>query len=687
MIKGNVLGDVRAEQDIKMLETAFWESSDYKSLLESYDRPIIVGRRGTGKSALAHKLAKHWSSKPNISVIKIAPEEEQVIGLRDIFDLFGDKYLHIKAGTKMAWRYAIYMEVISDISSHYKYQKNIDSASIRKHIIEWGAKRKGIASKIRAKLMGLFSDEQTPQSRIADLSDALELELLEEVLLEALRKSKTKYIVFADKLDEGYSPDNLGVAIVDGFVQAVIDIKSKMEEEVIAFAFVRDYIYRAIAKLDPDFTRNIEGQTHRLHWDEYNLFNMVCNRIRVAFGSDIENNTRLWSKYAVRELTGKDGFRNCLKLTLYRPRDILVLLNEAFLRANSRERSEIVLEDIESTAKSISSNRLLDLHKEYEYIFPSLDEFTSCFYGSASELSVEEAENRVQPVLTNDRHERNKQQDIFIIGSSREVLQRLYSIGFIGLHNDQSSSFVFCHDGKDPDRDFKKDARLLIHPCYWLALGTVQAELKLDEAEDINDEYDIEVTSISKEQRTQKIGALLSELDSIPEGKSGAYDFESWCLKAIKIIFAGVLCNVEANPNVNGLQQRDVVATNLGETKFWKRTLEDYKSRKVVFEIKNYVDLKATEYRQVNSYLCNDYGSIAFIITRDHNNNLAKHRELSWAKEIFHNHKKIIIKLSFKFLKKHLRKLRSPQKHDALDKELNSLLDTYVRRYFSYTSK
>lgn len=55
-------------------------------------------------------------------------------------------------------------------------------------------------------------------------------------------------LFFADRLDEGYTPDNLGVAIVDGFIQAVIDIKQNMNEKVIAFAFVRDNIHRAISK-------------------------------------------------------------------------------------------------------------------------------------------------------------------------------------------------------------------------------------------------------------------------------------------------------------------------------------------------------------------------------------------------------------------------------------------------------
>ncbi|MGE9762126.1 P-loop ATPase, Sll1717 family [Pseudomonas sp. PDM20] len=680
-MKGNVLGDIRAEHDSKMLESSFWETSDYKSLLESNDRPIVVGRRGTGKSALVHMLSKHWSHKPKTRVMKISPEEEQIIGLRDTFELFGDKYLHIKAGTKMAWRYGVYMEIITDLLNHYKLQKDLDVASINHHIQAWGSRRQSISTKIRRKLKEILNIESTPQSRIADLSDTLELDLIEEVLFEALEKSRTQYVIFADKLDEGYSPDDLGVAIVDGFIQTVIDIKSRSNESVIAFAFVRDNIYRSISKLDPDFTRNIEGQTLRLHWDEYNLFNLICNRMRIAFECDIENNTRVWNQFSANGLKGKEGFRTALKLTLYRPRDILVLLNDAFLRANSQSRKEIILEDIESTAKTISTNRLNDLHKEYESIFPALEEFTKSFNGSQPEITITDAVTMVESVLHTDILDKVKLQDIYLFENGIQVLQRLYSVGFIGIYNENSASFVFCHDGKEPDRSFVANSRLLIHPCYWLALGTSQAEISLGEAEDIHDEYDIEVSSATIEQRNQRIGALLQELSEIQEGKPGAVEFEAWCLKAIKVIFAGSLCNVEIHPNKNGLQQRDIIGTNLAETKFWKRILEDYQSRQIVFEIKNYRELNATEYRQINSYLCNDYGRIAFLITRDFNNNLSKDKELNWAKELHSNHKKIAVKLSVKFLEKHLRKARSPQKHDALDKELNNLLDTYIRQY------
>lgn len=553
-MKGNVLGDIRAEHDAKMLEASFWQTTDYKALLESYDRCIVVGRRGTGKSALVHMLSKHWHAKPKTHVMTISPIEEQIIGLRDVVSLFGENYLHIKAGSKLAWRYAIYMELLSEIASHYKMKNDLDYKSVEKHLLSWGAKRQNISGKIRKKLISILDTgkDVKPATRISDLSDNFELDLLEEVLFEAISKSNHQFVIFADRLDEGYTPDDLGVAIVDGFIQSVIDIKQNLQEKVIAFAFVRDNIHRAISKMDPDFTRNIEGQVLRLHWDEYNLFNLVCNRMRVAFNSTIENNTRVWNAYTANELQSNTGFKEALKLTLYRPRDILVLLNDAFLRAATHDRTKIIIDDIKATANTISQNRLNDLLKEYENVFPALDIFTSLFGNKKPDFSIAEASEIISQAFDiKEVNDKMKLQDILLFEGPVQVIQRLYSVGFFGLYNQQSSSYVFCHDGKEPEKEFTPGSKLLLHPCYWLALSVHESDITPETADDIHDEYDIEVSSVSEEQRKQRIGALLQELNNIPEGKEGAVDFEAWALKAIKILFATNLTNIELHSNKN----------------------------------------------------------------------------------------------------------------------------------------
>ncbi|EIW1027278.1 ATP-binding protein, partial [Klebsiella pneumoniae] len=579
---------------------------------------------------------------------------------------------------------------LSEIASHYKMKNDLDYKSVEKHLLSWGAKRQNISGKIRKKLISILDTgkDVKPATRISDLSDNFELDLLEEVLFEAISKSNHQFVIFADRLDEGYTPDDLGVAIVDGFIQSVIDIKQNLQEKVIAFAFVRDNIHRAISKMDPDFTRNIEGQVLRLHWDEYNLFNLVCNRMRVAFNSTIENNTRVWNAYTANELQSNTGFKEALKLTLYRPRDILVLLNDAFLRAATHDRTKIIIDDIKATANTISQNRLNDLLKEYENVFPALDIFTSLFGNKKPDFSIAEASEIISQAFDiKEVNDKMKLQDILLFEGPVQVIQRLYSVGFFGLYNQQSSSYVFCHDGKEPEKEFTPGSKLLLHPCYWLALSVHESDITPETADDIHDEYDIEVSSVSEEQRKQRIGALLQELNNIPEGKEGAVDFEAWALKAIKILFATNLTNIELHSNKNGLQQRDIIATNLADTPVWKRILTDYQSRQVVFEIKNYKTLGADEYRQVNSYLFKDYGRLAFIINRDHSENLEKHKELIWVKELYDNHNKLVIKLPSKFLERHLSKMRSPQKHDEVNKQLSKLLDLYIRSYLNNKCK
>ena len=51
-LKGNILGSARAETDAAMLGQAFLETADYAALVNTQDFSFVVGRRGTGKSAL-----------------------------------------------------------------------------------------------------------------------------------------------------------------------------------------------------------------------------------------------------------------------------------------------------------------------------------------------------------------------------------------------------------------------------------------------------------------------------------------------------------------------------------------------------------------------------------------------------------------------------------------------------------
>ncbi|CAA2108239.1 P-loop ATPase, Sll1717 family [Variovorax paradoxus] len=686
----NPLGDIRAEADHAMLSRAFYETPDYLSLLESDDKVVVVGRRGTGKSALTYRLQKQWSDPKASVLILVEPEEHHTLALAPLIARTGSRFLSIRGSCRLIWRYGLMLEIAQKLSSRYKTKESITQSEIlAKHLKDWGRADLSFFEKIRSLLKRLITPAVTPDEAIGILVDALEEKAIERELKSILNNATYKVHVLVDRLDEGFDPDNSNVAFIDGALNAAIDVSTAFKGAIKPLVFLRDNIFRAVAHYDQDFTRNIEGQTLRLHWDATNLFYLVCNRIRSAFADTTQNNKRLWSRYTAHDLQGDDGFRQCLKFTLYRPRDILILLNSAFENASKRDLSAAVttisLEDLEKSAKTISTNRLDDLHKEYRHIFPSIDSSISVFANRSPEVPLAEACELLMEVLGNPKSLESST-ELAIFSQPEDLIRALYGIGFFGMFDAGSGSYVFSHDGRRPETEFQPGQKLLIHPCYWMALNLTRSTLNPDEATDINDEYEIKVASVTPELRNQRLGRLITEYSNIPAGTDGAVEFEQWCLDALKICFAGRLDNIALHPNKDSVNRRDIVGTNLAQTGFWNRIQSDYSTRQVIFEIKNYEGPTLEDYRQTLSYLSGPYGNLGFIISRDWNANLEKDRDLTWVRSIYYEHKKVIVRLSGKFISDILGKLRNPQKHDAGDRALFSLLDDYERLYFSQPS-
>jgi hypothetical protein len=681
--KTNPLGDIRAEHDHEMLDRVFYETPDYRSILEEPKRRIVVGRRGTGKSAMFYKLQGHWSAEPRTLRIELTPEETDVIGLRPIIAIFGTKPSYLRAASKLAWRYALLQEILSELSDNYKVRSDSDLRNTVEFARVWRRGGKNITQRLLHSLHVKVDKDAPIEARISGLAHALELEALTELVEKGLSISRSKLRVMADKLDEGYEPDDIGIAILSGLVYAFETLSFSIAETATT-VFLRDNIFRMIQLRDPDYSRNIEGDVLRLHWDEYHLFNMICNRIRVAFNLEIkENSLRTWNKVTARDLQGKEGFRYCLRLTLYRPRDLVGLLNSAFNHARSHGRITIVNEDVEASAREISSSRLDDLKKEYGEVIPGVERLVSVFASGETELSLDVIEALTASLPSSDGLSQAEVQSLTILKSPEDIVRSLYSLGFLGVWNADASSWVFSHDGKASDFSVDKSSRILIHPCYWIGLNLHEHSLAVSELQQIHDEYDIEVRSETPEIRKHRLGQFIEQLNALSEGDSDAAQFEDWCLNAIRIVFATGIVNAELHPNKNLTQRRDVVGRNTGNTETWKRILEDYGSRQVVFEAKNYsTDLGPTEYRQMLSYLTGEHGKMGFIINRSKEASLETGRELQWVREIYHEHdRRVIVKLPALLLAGWLSKLRNPQKHDAADRGLGSLLDTYERMY------
>lgn len=688
-----LLGEQTAEYDSAFLHSNFIETPEYRSIIETKDSTVVVGRRGTGKSAMFSRLQKLWGTQRGANVIAIAPQDYQTISFRSIFRGLETNYNHVRAASRLVWKYSLLLEMLSNLARHYKSQERLAGFSrIQEELKYWQLNTNDFFGRMTNRLSPLLRKEKNSEDIIVELPQILKIDELEKAFDFVFEKSPIRFYILIDRLDEGYENDEAGAAIISGAISVISDLNKKYER-IRPVIFQRDNIIRSVQKYDPDYTRNIEGEVLSLHWGTHLLQNLVAKRLNSVFKLNIEKSQRIWDhcvadEGAGRELKGMDGFKKCLRFTLYRPRDILSLLNQAFYTAMKDGRERIVYGDIESTAKTISRNRLDDLKKEYKSTFPSLIIAISLFESGNPEMGYLHAHallDHMESYLKASDSSPEIVQDYQFLKNDG-LIRVLYSIGFLGIHDKNSNTFTFCHDGRQHDRDLSSSERLLVHPCYWMALNLSKNALLPEEVEQINDEYEINVVSISPEIRAKRIEALRMELSSIEEGREHANIFQDWVKKVIEVVFAGHLSNIENSPNGAAVQRRDVVGTNRATTSAWKRIREDYDVRQVVFDAKNYKTMGADEYRQMASYLHDQYGKLGFLVTRDEDDNLRAGAELDHTREMYRNEKKLIIRLSCNFFLRMLNKLRNPEKHDVVDSALSKMLDKYERTYLSTPS-
>jgi hypothetical protein len=185
--RANILGDLRAEYDHQMLKSAFLETADYKTLIDTTDRPIVVGRRGTGKSALAYRLEEHWRNASRTDTIALAPTEDQIIGLRALMpEFYSSKYTFIRAGARSAWRYGLLAEVAHALTRHYKFQHAASADLLRRHGDSWVTLGADLSMRLRRKLLEV-GQRMDASTRIAEIPTVLELNLLQDAVSAALQ--------------------------------------------------------------------------------------------------------------------------------------------------------------------------------------------------------------------------------------------------------------------------------------------------------------------------------------------------------------------------------------------------------------------------------------------------------------------------------------------------------------------
>ena len=409
------IGELDAEADSNLLDHCFIDNGYIDQLLDvNNPKSIILGRTGSGKSALLYKLERsvHKCKRLDLHDISIKFLEHS-----DIINFFESIDVKLDLFYRMLWRHILILELLklrydftADTSSNSSIFRNFldwfkthNERKAYDYFQQWGDKfwletdeqLKQITTKlesdtkaslglnsqiIQAGVEGLsrYSEEQITDikrkahqvidgSQIANLN-----QILDSLNQSAFNDPQKKFYLIIDQLDEDWA----NTATRCKFIRALIEeIKSfrKITNIKLVIALRKDLLQLVFDKTrDSGFQEEkYESYILDIVWQKDDLRNLVERRINQVFKSQYTNHEVEFDDIfpTPRKKGGQLAFDFLIERTLSRPRDILQFVNCCFQASSDNKISWRALLAAEAV---YSGKRLNSLSEEWSQIYPSL---------------------------------------------------------------------------------------------------------------------------------------------------------------------------------------------------------------------------------------------------------------------------------------------------------------------------
>ncbi len=401
-IKSVKFGAPAAERDINQgLKDYFIETGAFNRL-KNYKKAIILGNRGTGKSALMKMLANHFR-KNNSIVVEMTPEDYSYDLLKvSMIKESEGSWAKIGAFTA-SWKYLLYVIAMKKYNESLGTSFKTKAKNTHKYLRD---NHKGCSSSFLdifvsylKRIEGIKIGPYEAGIKTKELQDLFKLEELLNLQPEFIELTKRKPIIFLiDELDKGWDASEDAQLFVAGLFQAAISM-NEISENFRVIISLRKELHDNIPALYEDYQKNID-LFENLEWDEESLFTLITKRIEYSIkGLSYQNPLEKWHLVFDEKVTDQASFNYIVSRTLYRPREIIQLCTEAQDRAIEKRRNKIEVNSIISAEAKYSENRAKDISAEYKFQYPNLINIFEIFRGKRSQLPRNEIEELFTKVL------------------------------------------------------------------------------------------------------------------------------------------------------------------------------------------------------------------------------------------------------------------------------------------------
>jgi hypothetical protein len=416
-----------------MAENEFVTLGNYYIRTDEFNRArrgeinLVVGRKGTGKTALWAQLRDDIRRESANVVVDLAPEGYQLLELKE------QVLSHLSAGAKSHlitafWEYLLFMELafkllekdrerhLRDQSLYDKYLRLEGFFHFDKRYLKQGdfsERLKSLTDRLIERYIqfyGTISNHALNDEQITELLYSKHLRKLREAVVDYLLEKDDVWILF-DNLDKGWA--TYGLAKEDVFIlRCLLDagrkIRNDVRREVPQFhviVFIRNDIYQILMDETPDFGKEMKAS---LDWrDEQILRNVLARRLNTAKGTGDAYLEKIWDELCVPFYKNQKTIDLFVGMSLMRPRNLLKLFNYCRGVAVNREKNIIGEAEIEKGVSAYSDDILVDFSNEIRDLCGEAKDILYAFIGEKAEYRHSELQriakdHKIPPAMTNE---------------------------------------------------------------------------------------------------------------------------------------------------------------------------------------------------------------------------------------------------------------------------------------------
>ncbi|MFC3851289.1 P-loop ATPase, Sll1717 family [Salinispirillum marinum] len=528
--KGLKIGELDAEADFDLLKSCFVDNGQLENLLDiKSPASIILGRTGSGKSALLYKIS--------LDVEHSAMLDPNDISIRflehsNIIQFFNEINVKLDLFYRILWRHILTVELLklryslknkSDNDTFLsRFNQWVGRDSVKKrafeYFSEWGDRfwletdeqlqelttklTKDIKAKLGSKfsgvdisLEGARSLSEEVRSEIRSLAtqvvSGIQIKRLNEVLELlsdfAFNDRQKRYYILIDKLDEDWAETETRCRFIRALIEETKSLR-KIPQVKVVTALRRDLLDLVFDRTrDSGFQEEkYEAYLVPLIWSKEDLKNLLSARVNEVYRRQYTSGAVRFIDIFPNPKKGATGeaIDYIIERTLFRPRDAIQFCNECFLIAADRNR--ISWRAIYAAEVNYSTKRLKSLKEEWSEFYPALEATVEILRGvvnpfTRSNLLGKRLEEAALEIHEDDPRDpcvksvkkffepKSKVTEAEIVS---QILICLYHTGMIGVKMSTLDTFVWSHidQPRISKSEVKRANQIVVHKMFRRAL-------------------------------------------------------------------------------------------------------------------------------------------------------------------------------------------------------------------------